>query len=69
MGIFEKVVRVAKGDFSDKREIRTGYSKPIGMFEKIVQVIVYQLVFLKKYIELQKTTKSKAKNRAFSTWE
>jgi len=58
-----------EGDFSDKREIRTGYSIPIGMFEKLVQVIVYQLVFLKKYIELQKTTKSKAKNRAFSTWE
>ena len=37
-----------EGDFSDKREIRTGYSIPIGMFEKLVQVIVYQLVFLKK---------------------
>ncbi len=37
-----------EGDFSDKRKIRTGYSIPIGMFEKIVQVIVYQLVFLKK---------------------
>ena len=40
----------------------TGYSIPIGMFEKVVQVIVYQLVFLKKQFELQKTTKSKAKN-------
>ncbi len=58
-----------EGDFSDKRKIRTGYSIPIGMFEKVVQVIVYQLVFLKKWFELQKTTKSKAKNRAFSMWE
>ncbi len=33
----------------------TGYSIPIGMFEKVVQVA--------------KTTKSKAKNRAFSMWE
>ncbi len=47
----------------------TGYTIPIGMFEKVVLVKVYQLVCLKKYFELQKTTKSKAKNRAFSTWE
>ena len=37
-----------EGDFSDKREIKPGYNIPIGMIEKLVQVIVYQLVFLKK---------------------
>jgi hypothetical protein len=36
-----------EGDFSDKRKIRTGYSIPTGMFEKVVQVTVYQMVFLK----------------------
>ena len=34
-----------EGDFSDRR---TGYSIPIGMFEKVVLVIVYQLVCLNK---------------------
>ena len=43
-----------EGDFSDKREIRTGYSIPIGMFEKLVQVIVYQLVFFEKVVRVAK---------------